>query len=158
MHKTQKLTALAAGGVSVLAVAAPAAAGAATIPSGYYQCYQTTSSVWPPTGARTYSTSFVRSFTLFRNGTYNVLAELSADRYNHWQFAKGQFKFRSGPFWAGFTHLAGTYNRSGKPMPNSTISSTLRYPLVLRDVRAGDSDIVPHHETLDASFWYCKKR
>lgn len=143
--------------LAALIIASPAGASSG-IPTGYYQCYQTTSSVWPPTGARTYSTSFVKSFTLFGNGTYNVFAEGLFNRDNHWKFAKGKLSFRSGPMWAGFRHAAGTYSRAGKVMPNSTLAPSRRYPLVLHDVRTNDSDTLPHRETLDASFWYCKKR
>jgi hypothetical protein len=158
MHKS--LITLSIALIAALAIAAPAGAlvHRAGIPAGYYQCYQTTSSVWAPTGVRTYATSFAKSFTLFANGTYNVFAEGLYNRDNHWTFAKGQLKFSSGPFWQGFRHAVGTYNRSGKLMPNSTMRPSQRYPLVLRDARTNDSDTLPHRETVDASLWYCKKR
>lgn len=152
---------LVAGVVSALAFVGPAPAGAAmrraTIPIGYYQCYQTTSSVWPPTGVRTYATSFVKSFTLFRNGTYNVFAEGLFNRDNHWKLAKGQLKFSTGPMWTGLRHAVGRYTRSGVLMPHSTLHPMRRYALVLRDARSGDSDTLPQHETADATFWYCKR-
>lgn len=142
--------------VAALAIAGPADARGG-IPSGYYQCYQTTSSVWAPTGARTYATSFARSFTLRRNGTYTVQLQAVYGR-SRWTFAKRTLKFRSGEFWGGFRHAVGTYRRAGKLMPHSTMNPTQRYPLVLRDVRANDSDALPQRETADASFWYCKIR
>jgi hypothetical protein len=162
MHITRKLIVLTVSIVSVLAFAGPPAAGArkhhASIPAGYYQCWQTTSTVWPPTGARTYATSFARSFTLFANKTYNVLAEGTYDRYNHWTFDSGTLHFTTGPMWSGFRHAVGRYQKPGALMPHSTLNPTQRYPLVLRDARSGDSDTLPQHETLDHSFWYCKKR
>lgn len=161
MLKSRRLFVLSVSIVSILAFYGPATAGArthATIPTGYYQCYQTTSTVWPPTGERTYTTTFAKSFTLFRNGTYNVFAEGGFNRDNHWKFAGGVLHFRTGPMWSGFRHAVGRYQTPGALMANATVNPSQRYPLVLRDARSGDSDTLPQRETADASFWYCKKR
>lgn len=160
MLKSRRLFALSVTVVSLLAFAGPASANARKhrIPTGYYQCYQTTNTVWAPTGVRTYATSFVKSFTLFRNGTYNVFAEGLFNRDNHWKFGHGTLHFSTGPMWSGFRHAVGRYQKPGVPMPNSTLNPTQRYPVVLHDARFGDSDVLPQHETADATFWYCKKR
>jgi hypothetical protein len=144
---------------AALSIAAPAGARAhrSGIPAGYYQCYETTSSVWAPTGVRTYSTFFAKSFTLFGNGTYNVFAEGLFNRDNHWKFSHGKLSFSSGPMWSGLRHAVGHYQKPAVTMPNSTMKPNQRYPLVLRDARAGDSDTLPHHASLDATFWYCKR-
>jgi hypothetical protein len=158
MRKSMITLSIAAG--AALAIVAPAGARSkqSGIPTGYYQCYQTTSTVWPPTGVRTYSTSFAKSFTLFGNRTYNVFAEGLFNRDNHWKFSRGKLSFSTGPMWAGFRHAVGHYQKPGVKMPNSTLNPTRRYPLVLHDARTGDSDTLPHRETADSSFWYCAKR
>jgi hypothetical protein len=162
----KSLITFAVAAVAALAMSTPAVARSG-IPTGYYSCYQTTSSVWPPTGERTYSSAFVHSFTLFRNGTYSAFPEGLFNRDNHWRFAHGKLQFTSGPFWGGFRHAAGSYSRSGKLMPHSQLKPTQRYPqmtpterypLVLHDTRTNDSDTLPHRETSDSTFWYCKKR
>jgi hypothetical protein len=137
--------------------AAPAAASSG-IPAGYYQCYQTVRDVSPVNGEVSYSTFFAKSFTLFHNGTYNVPQEGTYNGYNHWKFAKGTLKFKTGPFWAGFRHAVGRYSKAGSLMPNSQLNPSRRYPLVLRDARSGDSDTLPQHGSADATLWYCAKR
>jgi hypothetical protein len=139
-----------------LLVASPAIASS-HIPSGYYQCYQTTRYVSPINGETSYSTAFVKSFTLFGNGTYNVPQEGTYNGYNHWKLTKGTLRFKTGPFWSGFRHAVGRYAKAGSLMPNSQLNPTLRYPLVLRDARSNDSDTLPQHGSADATLWYCKK-
>jgi hypothetical protein len=156
----RRLAVLVVGLASLLALVGAASVSArsvATLPTGYYQCYQTTSTVWAPTGVRTYATSFAKSFTLFRNHTYNVFAEGLFNRDNHWKFSRGRLTFSSGPMWSGFRHAIGQYRKAGVVMPHSTLHPARRYALVLHDARFGDSDALPRTETADATFWYCKR-
>jgi hypothetical protein len=139
-------------------LAASPAIASSHIPSGYYQCYQTIRDVSPVNGEVSYSTIFAKSFTLFRNGTYNVPQEGTYNGYNHWKFANGTLKFRTGPFWSGFRHAVGHYKKAGSTMPNSQLSPALRYPLVLRDTRRNDADELPQRGSADATLWYCRKR
>ena len=145
---------------TVLGSAIPASARPhrASIPTGYYQCYETRRDVSPINGEISYSTIFVKSFTLFAGGTYNVPNEGLFNRDNHWKFSSPTLHFSSGPMWEGFRHAIGAYNKAGSLMANSTLNPTQRYPLVLRDARSGDSDSLPQKETADATLWYCKKR
>lgn len=155
----RSLTSVSVAAIVGLAFAVPAGARShkAGIPTGYYQCYQTIRDVSPINGSVSFSTSFVKSFTLFHNGTYHVFAEGLFDRSNHWSFSNGKLKFSSGPMWSGFRHAVGAYSKAGKLMPNAvTLSPTARYQLVMRDARTNDADTLPHHQTIDASFWYCR--
>ncbi len=159
----KSLTCLSVAAIAGLALAVPAGARShkSGIPTGYYQCYQTIRYVSPINGSVSFSTSFVKSFWLYRNGTYQVPLEGGFNSANHWSFSKGKLKFSSGPMWSNSTyrHAVGAYSKAGKLMPNAvTLSPTARYKLVLHDARTTDADTLPHRETIDASFWYCRKR
>lgn len=135
----------------------------ARLAPGYYQCYLTTEYVSPINGGVSYGTVFESSFTV--KSTHYTVSFLSSGAGGTGRIAiKGHSLRFVGGAWdsaANFEHLKGTLYPHGIVMPNSQISATQRYTLVLRG-SANDSDTAPPTSeftgAVPRSFWYCNKR
>jgi hypothetical protein len=153
--------------VLTLCLAATASASASAPRTGRYQCYATFKDVSPITGEVGYQTNFEDALNLGHlskgHGRYHLT--FNDPSAGHYGYRNGRLSFRGGALNdnSRFWHVAGTFHSHGVLMPHSTLANrNRRFTIVLRDLRADDSDQAPAFKQFDmsragGSYWYCGK-